>query len=447
MGDPLEVSIRDYLALTKADIIIEDGLNVITGNNNMGKSSIFKAIHDTLFNTGTDQVVRIGKRYAAVKISKGTDYVMWRRDSRGKNEKTAYQISGVNNDKPFTKVGRGQLPEVADKFNIRAVRMANNQKELINFWFQGDHPFLVNRTPGQLFEFLSLSSCDEYIEVLKKIKADSKSLNSKITFISASIDTLKELNQKKKEFIDSNEGFDDLYKRIVILGPEDKKITEIEDLLNRISSINSKIGVREAELLTVSNILKSVPINDIGLSMKSLVQAVQELERLGVSLSNINRKKGLLDNTNRSLRVVNVKHDRAVKQRDKISPDLTNITALFSEVQGLEPLFLDLNKKQDNYNKKQAELQTIKTRLANLDVVTDFAQEIQSLQGSAKELTDMCNLMSNLKLSKNKYNKKLGEYNNIKQEYSNALNELEELKKEIGACPYCGAVFCQEGGE
>ena len=44
---------------------------------------------------------------------------MWRRDY--KRTKTLEQISGVNNDKPFTKVGRASS-EVADKFNVRAVR-------------------------------------------------------------------------------------------------------------------------------------------------------------------------------------------------------------------------------------------------------------------------------------------------------------------------------------
>ena len=207
MSDKLHIGIKDFQSLKKADILLTPGITVITGATNNGKSAIIRAIDSAIFNLGDDSMVRGGQRYYGINLSNDSHNMLMARDNVGKNEKTAYQFDDGSVQK---KVGRGQLEEVSRMFNIREVKMNNGTKMKINFWYQNDKPFLMDKTSGQLYEFLSMSSCDSYAKVLKVLGSDIKAINSDINTLTTEIDTYKGLINDKRDFISDNEGFDDV---------------------------------------------------------------------------------------------------------------------------------------------------------------------------------------------------------------------------------------------
>ena len=159
MSDKITVDIKDFQSLKKAYIELTPGITVITGATNNGKSAIIRAIDSALFNLGDDAMVRGGQRYYGIKISNDSHTMLMARDNVGKNEKTAYQFDDGTVQK---KVGRGQLEEVSRMFNIREVKMNNGTKMKINFWYQNDKPFLMDKTAGQLYE-IGRASCRERV--------------------------------------------------------------------------------------------------------------------------------------------------------------------------------------------------------------------------------------------------------------------------------------------
>jgi DNA repair exonuclease SbcCD ATPase subunit len=130
VSDKFVVTVKDFQSIHSANLDFPTGLTIITGKTNGGKTAIFRAIDSALFNKGDDSMISAGKRYSGVSIDNGKHKMMFMRDSVGKNEKTAYQFDGGTVQK---KVGRNQLPEVSENFNIRDVRMQNGTKMKINF--------------------------------------------------------------------------------------------------------------------------------------------------------------------------------------------------------------------------------------------------------------------------------------------------------------------------
>ena len=165
----------------------------------------------------------------------------------------------------------------------------------INFWYQNDKPFLMDKTAGQLYEFLSLSSCDNYTRVLKTMQTDAKVLDAEIQSISTEIDTLKTINNSKNEFIERNNGFDDVYLRVITLSQEIKKIGIDGDLVESISSLNSRIETLKKTIAEVEDRLKGIPIDYLSSHYKNISDLDKNLIEFMRLLRDLNSVRNTVD--------------------------------------------------------------------------------------------------------------------------------------------------------
>jgi tetratricopeptide (TPR) repeat protein len=109
----IEVRVRNFQSVEDAKLTI-DGLTVVTGTNNAGKSAFFRAIRGAFTNARGYDFVRHGKSNCQVDIKFDDGKTLtWK---KGKNENTYI----VNGGKPFEKVGHGVPPE-AKTFGIESV--------------------------------------------------------------------------------------------------------------------------------------------------------------------------------------------------------------------------------------------------------------------------------------------------------------------------------------
>ncbi len=382
MSDTFKVDIIDYQNIKKVSMEIDKGLTVIIGRTNEGKSSTVRAIHDAIFNTGSDEDVRAGKKQYLVRIDNGRGNLIYKRSNVGKNQKSAYQL---NNGDVLTKIGRSQLQEVYDLLNITEVKMKNNQKEKINFWFQEERPFLTNATDSQLFEFLSLTSSEQYIKVLRQIKQDISEVNTDIMTTSSSIDALNDLNVKYKEFIDNNEGYQDLYERIVVFGDNTRKFSEIEN-------------------------------------------AVSNIESRGVKL---NTKKALYDKV--------VSH---VNRFDfnKIDSDYNNLSSLNESVLSVGKLISVIENKNNRISKSKHKLSKVKIAHDNIDADA-FKDSIRIVEEESNHLKELEGFFRSIKTINDKLKNKQNDYSNAVSNYDLIIEEVSELEEELGYCPLCGSEF------
>lgn len=449
MSDKFEVKIKDFQSLKSVDMDFPEGITIITGRTNNGKSAVFRAIDSAIFNTGDDSMIRGGKRYYGVSIDNGSHKMVFMRDGVGKNEKSAYQFDDGTVQK---KVGRSQLPEVAEKFNIRDVRMQNGTRMKINFWYQNDKPFLMDKTSGQLYEFLSLSSCDRYARVLKQMNADLRVLKSEISSVTVEIDTLKTINNRKQEFVDKNEGFDDVYYRAVALDQKKRKLDEYTDILNQIESLSKRLQSLRSSLINIKNRLQGIDfegVNNRFHSVEDVNREVSSFNSVLLSISTLINKKNTIQVREKEVSERFLKYSSFVNNdlRDKILSyekkiNDNNVTSHL--VFGMQSLYNRISDKKERLNEiNVVDSYSIENMKESIEGVTDKKDTLMTYKRGIEYLQTLDN-----KIQRNK--ERLTEVNtNI---VSNDRN-LEDLKNEYGYCPYCGTYFtnkehtCEDRGK
>lgn len=437
MGNSFKIKIKNYQSLRDVDIELEEGLNIIIGDTNEGKSAIIRAVRDAIFNNGDDTKVRVGHKQLGVSLDNGKHKMIFIRTNQGKNNKTKYQFDGGN---VITKVGRTQLEEVAKMFNIKEVRMANNVKVKLNFWFQGERPFLTDKTSGQLYEFMSLSSSDKYIKVLKEMKADIKGLSAKINTLSASIDTLKQINNEKKEFLDKNKGFDEVYKKAIKINAQVKEFNKLEEKINRLNDLKAKLVVKQKALNKVRDKLKDINFNDIQKEYREIEDINNTYVNLEGKINKIRKKKNDYNTVNTELTVLSRELKKAESVYTVVSGLYLEVENIMNVLQNIGNIMKNYNNKRKQYKEIQDELNKIRLEIDNIDL-DSFKDEIRRLDDLIKKEKEIEKLYNDLNNKNNQLNKKKDLLEKLNKEYNDAVDEFNKFKEEIGVCPYCGSKF------
>lgn len=436
MSDKITVDIKDFQSLKKAYIELTPGITVITGATNNGKSAIIRAIDSALFNLGDDAMVRGGQRYYGIKISNDSHTMLMARDNVGKNEKTAYQFDDGTVQK---KVGRGQLEEVSRMFNIREVKMNNGTKMKINFWYQNDKPFLMDKTAGQLYEFLSLSSCDNYARVLKSLGSDVRSINSDINTLTTEINTYKSLINDKKDFLSKNGGFDLVYQEAldvdamgdlhsntsIILDDIDTYIRSVQRLNGLKSKLDDKISA-----------IDMGTIRSLYFDINSINSKVDELCDLLSYIDDINRSISRLSDMHRDLHQTIEDSNSSITEFSLLLGDAEKISSDFDRI-SVVMVDVDTNAKYvDSLNIRHKDI------LNSMCVDTDkISSDIDTLDSFSSEVISCENCLVDVDTAKGVLDSYVQRVNDLKTKVSESNAEFEQLKKDIGYCPYCRREF------
>ncbi len=429
-----KIRIRDFQSLEDAKVDLVDGLNVVVGGSNEGKSAIFRAITAALFNSGSDEDVRVGSSgQSIIGIDNGEHSFIFRRDAEKKSTKTAYKIDG---GKEVTKVGRNQLEEISELFRITDVRMANNVMERVNFWDQGKNPFLMDRTSGQLYEFLSLSSCDKYLEILKIMKSDIKKLSVDSVSLTASIDTLQSVNNEKEEFITKNKGFKDVYERSVVLNERVNDCNRVETLIDRIVGLKEKVRVKQEELDQVQKELDQV-------DLKSVSTRYDKLESLYSSFVSVGKSIGTIKKKNKSLGLVLGRLSEVRKESDFLSGGLGKISPVVMEIESKSTVYISVQsyvaKMQKRIQKRdelQDELDRKLQKINGIDLV-GITGKVTTVEKEIGTVGELGTCIQRVKNRKSTLETKTDELGRVEKEYRDKEEEFSTFKEEIGVCPYC----------
>lgn len=435
------VDIKDFQSLKDVHIDIVPGLNIIVGKSNSGKSAVFRGIDASIFNMGDDSMIRSGNRYYGISISNGQHKMVFMRDGKGKNEKTAYQFDGGTVQK---KVGRTQLPEVAQMFNVRDVRMNNGSKMKINFWYQNDRPFLMDKTPGQLYEFLSLSSSDRYSRVLKIMQSDCKTLDAEVNNITTEIDTLKTVNNKKQDFLDANDGYDAVYYDVVTLSQKKNKIDAVEKMIYDIDSIKSRMIALRDRVLETEKRLNLVLAEDFEGSYNRFSQRCRDY-------SSVEKYVEDVENCSRQVDLVSSKISHIDDRILRIEPDISVFGTDIDRIQSLSKSVFDVDSIVSQYVSIQNSVDSVSKEISSIDL--DSFLDLDGIQENIKEVSsrmDSSSFVGTMLYGIRSLERSLdlvdGKIQDNIERLRESDKELEEFKDSVGFCPFCGTVFDKKAG-
>lgn len=436
MSDKITVDIKDFQSLKKAYIELTPGITVITGATNNGKSAIIRAIDSALFNLGDDAMVRGGQRYYGIKISNGSHTMLMARDNVGKNEKTAYQFDDGTVQK---KVGRGQLEEVSRMFNIREVKMNNGTKMKINFWYQNDKPFLMDKTAGQLYEFLSLSSCDNYARVLKSLGSDVRSINSDINTLTTEINTYKSLINDKKDFLSKNDGFDSVYQEALdvdAMGDLHSNTSSILDDIDtyshsvqRLNGLKSKLDDKLSTIDMGSIRSLYSDIDSINSKVEAMCELLSYIDDISIRISRLSDMYRELHQTIEDSNSSITEFSLLLGDAEKISSDFDRISVVMVDV--------DTNSKYlDSLNIRHKDI--LSSMCVDIDKISS---DIDILDSFSSEVISCENCLVDVGTAKGVLDSYAQRVKDLKTRVSESNAEFEQLKKDIGYCPYCRREF------
>ena len=433
MSDKLHIGIKDFQSLKKADILLTPGITVITGATNNGKSAIIRAIDSAIFNLGDDSMVRGGQRYYGINLSNDSHNMLMARDNVGKNEKTAYQFDGGSVQK---KVGRGQLEEVSRMFNIREVKMNNGTKMKINFWYQNDKPFLMDKTSGQLYEFLSMSSCDSYAKVLKVLGSDIKAINSDINTLTTEIDTYKGLINDKRDFISDNEGFDDVYESAIRLDGIIKDYQNICRLIEEIDEYSTKIHNVSVKVSELHEEINSLDFNSIECSYKNIKSVYDSYNELNNTLSMTLYISDTVDNIKKTIKNANDEFNCVSTVINGVDESIKNIDKESNSILSISDILSDVATYKDSLQELNTECLGIKSSMVDIDDMC-----LDGVSSMNTKLLELYYVVGKVDTLSGNIESIQNEIESLKEDISSSNIEFESLKKDIGYCPYCGREF------
>ena len=176
----VQVRVQNFQSIADASVSI-DGLTVVTGANNSGKTAFMRAIRGVFTNAPPGPLVRHGCAHLSVALTfdDGTS-VLWEKgwEKPGRKGKTInrYTVNG----KQIATVGRGVPPEV-ESLGVREISAASDRVwPQIAQQFDGTL-FLVNRPGSAVAEALSdVERVGALSSALKASEKDRRSANAEL---------------------------------------------------------------------------------------------------------------------------------------------------------------------------------------------------------------------------------------------------------------------------
>lgn len=169
----MRVLVEGYQSIGEPVEIIIDGLTVLTGESNLGKSAVVRAILGLLGNQSGRDFINVGSEECRVTVENQGHTVTWR-----KTKKTSeYSIDGEE----FKKCGRGGPPEEVKCLGFFEV-MAREKLYRPQLMRQFDTPFIISEnSPRASAELLATSKYQQVITLaIKKVQKDQNSLAATI---------------------------------------------------------------------------------------------------------------------------------------------------------------------------------------------------------------------------------------------------------------------------
>lgn len=298
------IEIRNFQSHKNTDIDFSEGINVLCGESDNGKSAVIRAIKWVCENRplGTDKLNSHWndkfKESMSVKLIMDNGY--WVERIRDK-ERNGYNYFDGNSIVELNAIGNDVPQTVKDLLNLSDV----------NFQFQMDSPYLLSMSSGDASRYLNqIIHLDSIDKILSVAESNKRSLNSEQKVVE------KDLNEYSKK-VENLSWLDEAI-------PMQKRIDKYDEILN---SKNMEISSLEKSIID----FESYESNKIDLSeQKKLVEEIENIEIPDFSI--IKSQIDSFENCQESI------------------VDLSEQKKLVEEIENIEiPSFEDLEKSIDDF--------------------------------------------------------------------------------------------------
>jgi exonuclease SbcC len=220
-----KIVLSNFMAHARTELILSEGVNVLVGPNNVGKSSIAVALKILARNSNSQFVMRHGQKECSILVETSEGHILqW-----VKRKSPSYLINGQVKDR----LGRGGTPpELDDTLRLAPIEFEDKDFEP-HFGDQKSPIFLINRSPSQIAQFFSTTSDAERLVAMQRLhqknraqaQTQHKLLSDMNATLQASVDALSEvpsvlerldeLQTEREQIIASDRSIVEIHERIV----------------------------------------------------------------------------------------------------------------------------------------------------------------------------------------------------------------------------------------
>lgn len=305
-----------------------DGLTVLVGPNNCGKSAFVTALQILCHNSASGFVLRHGEKKCEVIVETQDGHVIhW---SRKKNGAGTYIVDG----KPFDRL-RGKVPEAVHQI-LKMPKVVCDKDEFdVHFGEQTDPVFLLKDRGKAAAQFFASSSDATHLVAMQHEH------KSNVTVAKRDFKRLNDQQQLIQKQLKELAPIDDLDSRLSAIEKQHEKILDTTYRLQQLQTLSNSIRMARGrmdnakQLASALQPLHKPPIIGDEKSLETLVERFSlAVQQLTVSTSQSNNLKNLigppeLDDTNSLAHVVSNIKDANVRCRrsERLASQLDTVTA------------------------------------------------------------------------------------------------------------------------
>jgi len=260
------LKIRNFQSHKKTDLQFVDGVNVIIGSSDSGKSTIIRALRWVVWNKPSGNAFRsTWGGETSVKIEMDSHHI-----TRIKDKAEEYILSDSTDSLSFKAFGKEGVPvEISNTLNLSE----------INLQAQHDSPFLISATPGEVAtHFNKVARLDKIDQATANVNKWVRELTADIKYKDAEVKRLEEQKEtfrylQKMEI--EIEVLEEMQNQVKSKG---KKVNDLSVLFNSWLNVSMEKNEKAAILVL------EMPLNNILSLYEQKRLRFEESERLRIFL-------------------------------------------------------------------------------------------------------------------------------------------------------------------
>lgn len=345
-----KVILKNFQSHEYSELEFTQGLNVILGQSDSGKTAIIRGIKWALYNEPKgDFFVREGEKETSVEIFFSNNVILKRIRLASKN---IYELTdSFGKLQRFESFGNTVPPQIYEEIQMSSYTNFTSSKSMLNIAEQLDGPFLIQDSPYERAKAIGkLNDVDILDVAYSDLKSDLLSLNSELK------NKINLKNEAQAE-LDSLNFLEDYEKRLENL----KKIKEIflknNDFLLRLIDYKRQAENIESELE----------------KERDIINKFKKLEEANTIFTEAINKKSKLKE------LINLRNDFIYN-----SKEIEKNEELLKKLENLE-FIKNINKKSNEINQVFLDLISLKNQILNLERTINLTKEkIRSLKNLEK---------------------------------------------------------------
>ena len=230
------IELVNFMSHSHTVIEPADGLTVLVGPNNCGKSSVMTALQILCHNETSTYVTRHGEKECSIIVeTTAGDTVQWVRH----RNTTKYVINGETFDRL-----RGRVPPILHQIlKLTKVYLEQSQDEFdIHFGSQKDPVFLINDSGRAAAGFFAASSdASRFIEMQKLHSQKVKEANRDLKRFDKEVEDLENEIDLLDPIPDLKESFDECSQLMKTIEIHDNAATSLQKKIEKLTQLQSRL--------------------------------------------------------------------------------------------------------------------------------------------------------------------------------------------------------------